>query len=86
MGCQALVLGRVVAASAREGLTALLQRLPNRPMTAGLVTKLKKFVELAKDFQRHEGGNIWSLKENGKPGKVPQAPIPIGCADRGSGR
>lgn len=31
IGCQALVVGRVAAASAGEELIALLQRLPDRP-------------------------------------------------------
>lgn len=36
--CQALILVRVAAASAGEELTALLQRLSDRPMMAGLAT------------------------------------------------
>lgn len=38
VGCQALVLGRVAAVSAREELTTLFQRPSDRPMMAGLTT------------------------------------------------
>ena len=41
IGCQALVLGRVVAASARENLPALLKCLPERPMASALLDELK---------------------------------------------
>lgn len=54
VGCQALlliVLGRVVATSATEELTSLLEILSNRVMTARLVAGLKNIAELAKEFQ-----------------------------------
>lgn len=54
MGCQALVLGRVVAASAVEELIVLLQRLPDRTITVGLVTELTQIAELAKRSQLNE--------------------------------
>lgn len=43
------VLGRVAATPTKEEPTALLQRLPDRPMTAGLVTKLKNIEELVQE-------------------------------------
>lgn len=61
-------LGGVVAMSAREGLTALLQRLPSQPMTARLVIELKKLAEMAKESQRkHVYGASWTMV--GTPGK-----------------
>lgn len=60
-GLQALVLGKVVAASAREELIVFLQRMPDRTMTAGLITELKKFTELAKKSQLKE---IYDLMDN----------------------
>ena len=41
IGCHALVLGRVVAASARRNLPSLLERLPERPMASVLIEELK---------------------------------------------
>ena len=40
IGCHALVLGRVVAASARGNLPSLLERLPERPMAPALLVKI----------------------------------------------
>ena len=41
IGCHALVLGRVVAASTRGCLPSFLKRLPERPMASELVEELK---------------------------------------------
>ena len=41
VGCNALVPGRVVAASAQENLPSLLERLPERPMASALIEELK---------------------------------------------
>ena len=41
IGCHALVLGRVVAFSARGNLPSLLERLPERPMALALIEELK---------------------------------------------
>ena len=41
IGCHALVLGRVVAASARGHLLSLLDQLPERPMASALIEELK---------------------------------------------
>lgn len=49
-----VVLGRVVVVSAREDLTAPLQRLPGRPMTVRLATELIQSAELAKESQLEE--------------------------------
>ena len=51
IGCHALVLGRVVAASARGNLTYLLERLPERPMASALIEELKIVVTEAKRSQ-----------------------------------
>ena len=48
IGCHALVLGRVVAASARGNLPSLLERLPERPMASALFGELKIVVTEAK--------------------------------------
>lgn len=47
-------MGTVVAASATEELTALLQRLLNRTMETRLDTELKQFAELVKESQLKE--------------------------------
>ena len=41
IGCHALVLGRVVAVSARGNLPRLFDRLPERPMASALIQELK---------------------------------------------
>ena len=41
VGCHALVLGRVVAASAGGNLASLLERLSERPMASALIEELK---------------------------------------------
>lgn len=51
VGGQALVLGGVVAASAGEESTALLQRLPDRQRTAGLITEVNILVKLIQESQ-----------------------------------
>ena len=51
IGCHALVLGRVVAASARGNLPSLLERLPERPMASALLEELKIVATEAKRSQ-----------------------------------
>ena len=51
IGCHALVLGRVVAASARGNLPSLLERLPGRPMASPLIEELKIVATEAKRSQ-----------------------------------
>ena len=41
IGCHALVLGRVVAASVRGYLPSLLERLPERPTASALIEELR---------------------------------------------
>ena len=48
IGCHALVLGRVVAASARGNLPSLLERLLERPMAPALIEELKTVATEAK--------------------------------------
>ena len=48
IGCNALVLGGVVAASARGNLPCLLERLPGRSMASALIHGLKTLATKAK--------------------------------------
>ena len=59
--CHALVLGRVVAASARGNLPSLLERLPERPMASALLEELKIVATEAKRSQIEETvGSSWA--------------------------
>ena len=61
IGCHALVLGRVVAASARVNLPSLLERLPERPMASALIEKLKIVATEAKRTQIEDAvGSSWA--------------------------
>ena len=61
MGCDALALGRVVAASARGNLPSLLERLPERPMASALIEELKTVATEAKRGQREDAvGSSWA--------------------------
>ena len=61
IGCHALVLGRVVAASARGNLPSLLERLPERPMASALLEKLKIVATEAKRSQIEDAvGSSWA--------------------------
>ena len=61
IGCHALVLGRVVAASARGNLPSLLERLPKRPMASALIEELKMVVTEAKRTQIEDAvGSSWA--------------------------
>ena len=60
VGCHALVLGRVVAASARGNLPSLLERLPERPMASALLEELKIVATEAKRSQIEDAvGSSW---------------------------
>ena len=60
IGCHALVLGRVVAASARGNLPSLLERLPERPMASALIEGLKTVATEAKRSQIEDAvGSSW---------------------------
>ena len=61
IGCHALVLGRVVAASARGNLPSLLERLPERPMASALLEELKIVATEAKKSQIEDAvGSSWA--------------------------
>ena len=61
IGCLALVLGRVVAASARGNLPSLLERLPERPMASALLEELKIVATEAKRIQIEDAvGSSWA--------------------------
>ena len=61
IGCPTLVLGRVVAASARGNLPSLLERLPERLMASALIHELKTVATEAKRSQIEDaGGSSWA--------------------------
>ena len=61
IGCHALVLGRVVAASARGDLPSLLERLSERPMASGLIEELKIVATEANRSQIEDAvGSSWA--------------------------
>ena len=61
IGCHALVLGRVAAASARGNLPSLLKRLPERPMASALIEELIIVAIEAKRNQLEEAvGSSWA--------------------------
>ena len=61
IGCHALVLGHVVAASARGNLPSLLERLPERPMASALLEELKIVATEAKRSQIEDAvGSSWA--------------------------
>ena len=61
IGCHALVLGRVVAVSARGNLPSLLERLPERPMASALLEELKIVATEAKRSQIEDAvGSSWA--------------------------
>ena len=61
IGCHALVLGRVVAASVRGNLPSLLERLPERPMASALIEELKIVATEAKRSQIMDAvGSSWA--------------------------
>ena len=60
IGCHALVLGRVVTASARGNLRSLLERLPERPMASALIEELNIVATEAKRSQIEDAvGSPW---------------------------
>ena len=61
IGCHALVLGRVVVASARGNLPSHLERLPERPMASALLEELKIVATEAKRSQIEDAvGSSWA--------------------------
>ena len=67
IGCHALVLGRVVAASARGNLPSLLERPPERPMASELLEELKIVATEAKRSQIEDAvGTSWGCPSGGR--------------------
>ena len=65
--CNALVLGRVVAASTRRDLPPLLERLPERPMASALIEELKIVATEAKRSQIEDAvGSSWAALAAGE--------------------
>ena len=61
IGCHALVLGRVVAASARGNLPFLLERLPEQHMASALLEELKILATEAKGSEKEDAvGSSWA--------------------------
>ena len=61
ISCQALALGRVVAASPRGNLPSLLEWLPERPMVSALIEELKIVASEAKRSQIEDAvGSPWA--------------------------
>ena len=61
IGCHALVLGRVVAASTRGNLPSLLERLPEQPMASPLLEELNIVATEAKRSQIEDAvGSSWA--------------------------
>ena len=72
IGCHALVLGRVVAASTRENLPSLLERLPERTIASALLEELKIVAIEAKRSQIEDAvGSSWAAlaAEEGPQGR-----------------
>ena len=71
IGCHALVLGRVVAASARRNLPSLLERLPGQPMASALIEELKIVATEAKRSQIEDAVSSWATlaAEEGPQGR-----------------
>ena len=69
IGCHALVLGRVVVASAQGNLPSLLERLLKQPMASALIEELKTVATEAKKSQIEDAvGSLWAaLAAEGDP-------------------
>ena len=90
IGCHALVLGRVVAASARGNLPSLLERLPERPMASALIEELKIVSTEAKRSQIEDAvGSSWAAlaAEEGPQGRgIGTLLVEAGAGGGGGGR
>ena len=89
IGCHALVLGRVVAASARGNLPSLLERLPERPMASALLEELKIVVTEAKRSQIEDAvGSSWAAlaaEENPQGRGIGTLLVEVGAGGGGGG-
>ena len=90
IGCHALVLGRVVAASARGNRPSLLERLPGRPMASALLEELKIVATEAKRSQIEDAvGSSWAAlaAEEGPQGRgIGTLLVEAGAGGGGGGR
>ena len=89
IGCHALVLGRVVAASARGNLPSLLELLPERPMASALLEELKIVATEAKRSQMEDAvGSSWAAlgAEEDPQGRVIETLLVEAGAGGGGGR
>ena len=89
IGCHALVLGRVVAASARGNLPSLLERLPERPMALALLEELKIVATEAKGSQIKDAvGSSWAAlaaKEDPQGRGIGTLLVEAGAGGKGGG-
>ena len=70
IGCHALILRRVGAASARGNLPSLLERLPARTMVSALIEELNTVATEAKKSQIEDiVGSSWATLEEGPQGR-----------------
>ena len=88
IGCHALVLGRVVAASARGNLLSLVERLPERPMASALIEELKIVATEAKRSQIEDAvGSSWAALAAGEdPQGRGIGTLLVGAGGGGGGR
>ena len=90
VGCHALVLGRVVDASARGNLPSLLERLPERPKTSALIEELKTVATEVKRSQIEDAvGSSWAAlaSEADPQGRgIGTLPVEAGAGGGGGGR
>ena len=89
IGCHALVLGRVVAASARGNLPSLLERLPERSMGSAPTEELKTVSTEAKRSQIDDVvGSSWvalSVEEDPQGRGMGNLLVEAGAGGRGGG-
>ena len=89
IGCHALVLRRVVAASARGNLQSLLERLPERPMASALIEELKIVATEAKRSQIGDAvGSSWAAlaaEEDPQGGGIGTLLVTAGAGGGGGG-
>ena len=90
IGCHALVLVRVVAASARENLSSLLERLPERLMTSALIEELKIVATEAKRSQIQDAvDSSWAAlaaEEDPQGRGIGTLPVEAGAGGEGGER
>ena len=86
IGCPALVLGRVVAASAQGNLPSLLERLPERPMASAFFEELKNVATEVKRSHLEAVGTSWAAlaaKEDLQGRDIGTLLVKVGAEGRG---